>query len=111
MGLYDLMVEASKIKSVKLLLLQIPREVMEQQAATNGDVRFFELAYLEAEIKHIKKLSYQGDRECLDAAGRLGREEREAWRYARINQTVFDSVKPKSLQEIVETEVAGPMLG
>ncbi len=51
MGLYDLMVEAAKKKSVKLLLLQIPREVMEQQAAAKGDVRFFELAYLEAKIQ------------------------------------------------------------
>jgi len=51
MGLYDLMVEAAKKKGVKLLLLQIPREVMEQQAAAKGDVRFFELAYLEAEIR------------------------------------------------------------
>jgi adenine-specific DNA-methyltransferase len=51
MGLYDLMVEAAKKKGVKLVLLQIPREVMEQQAAAKGDVRFFELAYLEAEIQ------------------------------------------------------------
>lgn len=33
MGLYDLMVEMAKKKRVKLLLLQIPREVMEHQAA------------------------------------------------------------------------------
>ena len=59
MGLYDLMVEVAKKKSVKLLLLQIPREVMEQQAAAKGDVRFFELAYLEAEIKQPKKLTAQ----------------------------------------------------
>jgi DNA modification methylase len=59
MGLYDLMVEASKKKGVKLLLLQIPREVMEQQATAKGDVRFFELAYLEAEIKKPKKLTAQ----------------------------------------------------
>lgn len=59
MGLYDLMVEASKKKGVKLLLLQIPREVMEQQAAAKGDVRFFELAYLEAEMKKPKKLTAQ----------------------------------------------------
>jgi DNA modification methylase len=57
MGLYDLMVEAAKKKGVKLLLLIIPREVMEQQAAAKGDVRFFELAYLEAEIKQPKKLT------------------------------------------------------
>jgi len=59
MGLYDLMVEAAKKKGVKLLLLQIPREVMEQQAAAKGDVRFFELAYLEAKIKQPKKLTAQ----------------------------------------------------
>ena len=57
MGLYDLMVEAAKKKGVKLLLLIIPREVMEHQAAAKGDLRFFELAYLEAEIKHPKKLT------------------------------------------------------
>ena len=51
MGLYDLMVDAAKTKGVKLLLLQIPREVMEQQAADKGDVRFFELAYLEAAVE------------------------------------------------------------
>lgn len=59
MGLYDLMVEAAKKKGVKLLLLVIPREVMEQQASAKGDVRFFELAYLEAEIKQPKKLTVQ----------------------------------------------------
>jgi len=59
MGLYDLMVEAAKKKGVKLLLLQIPREVMEQQAADKGDIRFFELAYLEAKIEHPKKRTIQ----------------------------------------------------
>lgn len=59
MGLYDLMVGAARMKGVKLLLLQIPREVMEQQATSKGDVRFFELAYLEAEIKQPKKLTAQ----------------------------------------------------
>lgn len=42
--------EIAKQKGVKLLLLQIPREVMEQQAVEKGDVRFFELAYFEAKI-------------------------------------------------------------
>jgi hypothetical protein len=59
MGLYDLMVEDAKKKGVKLLLLLIPHEVMEQQATDKGDVRFFELAYLEAEIKQTKKLTAQ----------------------------------------------------
>ena len=47
--------QAAKTKGVKLVLLQIPREVMEQQAADKGDVRFFELAYLEAEIDRADK--------------------------------------------------------
>lgn len=51
--------DLAKKKGVKLLLLQIPREVMEQQAAAKGDVRFFELAYLEATIKQPKKLTAQ----------------------------------------------------
>jgi DNA modification methylase len=51
--------DLAKKKNVRLLLLQIPREVMEMQAAAKGDVRFFELAFLEAEIKHPKKLTAQ----------------------------------------------------
>ena len=50
MGRYDLMVSEAKRRGVKLLFLQIPREVMEQQAVDKGDVRFFELAHPEAEI-------------------------------------------------------------
>ena len=57
MGLYDLMVAEAKQKGVKLLLLQIPREVMEQQAVDKGDIQFFELAYLEVDIKTPKKLT------------------------------------------------------
>lgn len=57
MGLYDLVVVAAKKKGIKLLLLQIPREVMEQQATAKGEVRFFELAYLKADIKQPKKLT------------------------------------------------------
>jgi hypothetical protein len=59
MGLYNLVVDAAKKKDVRLLLLHIPREVMEHQAAATGDVRFFELAYLEAEIKQPRKLTAQ----------------------------------------------------
>ena len=57
MGLNDLMVNAAKAKGVKLLSLQIPREVMEQQATDKGDVRFFELAYLKATIQTPQKLA------------------------------------------------------
>jgi len=47
----DLMVAEAKRQGVKLLLLQIPREVMEQQAVDKGDIQFFELAYLEVKIE------------------------------------------------------------
>jgi predicted HTH transcriptional regulator len=57
MGLYDLMTVEAKKRGVELLLLQIPREVMEQQAVDKGDIRFFELAYLQVEIKTPKKLT------------------------------------------------------
>jgi adenine-specific DNA-methyltransferase len=52
-----LMHDIAKQKGIKLLLMQIPREVMEMQAAEKGDVRFFELAYLSIEIKKPKKLT------------------------------------------------------
>jgi hypothetical protein len=51
--------EIARQKGVKLLLLQIPREVMEQQAVEKGDVRFFELAYFEAKVTRPKKLTVQ----------------------------------------------------
>jgi adenine-specific DNA-methyltransferase len=57
MGVNDLMVPEAKKQGIKLLLLQIPREVMEQQAADKGDIEFFELAYLEVEIEKPKKLT------------------------------------------------------
>ena len=60
MGLQgNLVANAARRKGVRLSLLQIPREVMEAHAADNGDVRFFELAYLEAEIIKPKNLSAQ----------------------------------------------------
>jgi DNA modification methylase len=55
MGLSNLMVSEAKKRGAKLLLLQIPREVMEQQAVDKGDIQFFELAYLEVEIQPLKK--------------------------------------------------------
>jgi adenine-specific DNA-methyltransferase len=58
-GRCDLIVESARKKGVKLLLLQIPREVMEQEAVGTGDVRFFPLAYLEAEIKQPDHLTVQ----------------------------------------------------
>jgi adenine-specific DNA-methyltransferase len=57
MGVNDLMVPEAKKHGVKLVLLQIPREVMEQQAVDKGDLQFFELAYLEVDIEKSKKLT------------------------------------------------------
>lgn len=57
MGLQDLVVREAKKKDVKLLLLQIPREVMEQQAVDKGDIQFFELAYLKATVERSQGLA------------------------------------------------------
>ncbi len=57
MGLQNLVVSEAQNKGVRLLLLQIPREVMEKQATDKGDTRFFELAYLKATIGKPKKLT------------------------------------------------------
>ena len=46
-------------RGVKLVLLWIPREVMETQAADRGDVTFFELAYLDAAVRQPKRLTGQ----------------------------------------------------
>ena len=59
MGLRNLMVQEAKREGINLLLLQIPREVMEQQAADKGDVCFFELAHLRASITKPNKLTAQ----------------------------------------------------
>ena len=57
MGLQDLVVQESRREGVRVLLLQIPREVMERQATDRDDIRFFELAYLDAAIRKPKKLT------------------------------------------------------
>jgi adenine-specific DNA-methyltransferase len=54
-----LMQEEARKKGVKLILRQIPREMMEEQAVEKGDIEFFELAYLEVEVKQPKKLTAQ----------------------------------------------------
>jgi hypothetical protein len=58
-NLYDLIAKAMRKKGVKLLLLRIPREVMEIQAVAKKDVRFLELAYLKAEVKKSGNLTTQ----------------------------------------------------
>ena len=54
MGLNDLVSDDAKRQGVKVVLRQIPREVMEAEAARKGDVQFFELAYLEASVEPTK---------------------------------------------------------
>jgi DNA modification methylase len=53
MGLHDLVKEEAEKYGVKLVTLQIPREVMDisQEEAKKHDIQFFELAYLEVEPK------------------------------------------------------------
>ena len=52
-----LMHDVARARGVKLILLQIPREVMEQQTVDRNDVRFFELAYLNAIFVKPKELN------------------------------------------------------
>jgi DNA modification methylase len=51
MGMSPYIVQEAKRRGIKLLLLNIPREVMEQQAVDKGDIRFFELAHVKIDIK------------------------------------------------------------
>ena len=55
MGLHDPITGRAKQMGIKLALRQIPREIMESEAARKGQVKFFELAYLQAEIPVTKK--------------------------------------------------------
>ena len=52
-----LMHDVARRKGVRLLLLQIPREVMEEREADDGSVRFFELAYLKARVDEVDWLT------------------------------------------------------
>jgi hypothetical protein len=54
MGLHQLIVDEANKQGVNLLLLQIPREVMERRATDVGDMQFFELAHLEIQITQLK---------------------------------------------------------
>ena len=51
--------EIAKASGVRLSLLQIPRELMEEQATEAEDVHFFELAYLDAAIKRPSENSIE----------------------------------------------------
>jgi adenine-specific DNA-methyltransferase len=51
MGLHDVIEQESEKAGIKLHLLSIPREAMDKRAVDAGDIQFFELAYLETEVK------------------------------------------------------------
>lgn len=51
MGMTPYIVQEAKHRGIKLLLVTIPREVMEQQAIEKGDIQFYEVAHLEVEIE------------------------------------------------------------
>lgn len=51
MGLNEEAIKWAKGQGVKLRLLQIPREVMDKRAAESGDVKFFELDYVEVNVE------------------------------------------------------------
>jgi len=57
MGMIPYIVQEAKHRGVKLLLVTIPREVMEQQAVDKGDIQFFEVAHMEVDIN--KKKNHQ----------------------------------------------------
>lgn len=55
MGLHDPLVQQAKQShDLRLRLLNIPREVMERQAVERNDVRFFDLAHLQAGLVPVK---------------------------------------------------------
>lgn len=51
MGLHDVVEQEAAKAGIKLSLLSIPREAMDKRAVDAGDIQFFELAYLETEVK------------------------------------------------------------
>jgi adenine-specific DNA-methyltransferase len=59
MGLHDVVEKEAEKSGIKLKLLNIPREVMDRRAVDAGDVQFFELAYLETEVKKDKHFGYK----------------------------------------------------
>lgn len=51
MGLHDVVEKQAKASGIQLRLFNIPRDVMDPRAVEKGDVTFYELAYLEVEVK------------------------------------------------------------
>jgi adenine specific DNA methylase Mod len=55
MGLHDVVEKTAKESGIHLRLLSIPRDVMDPRAAEKGDIVFYELAYLEVDVKPAAK--------------------------------------------------------
>jgi len=51
MGLHDVVGNEARQRGIDLRLLSIPREVMDKRAVEAGDVHFYELAYVETEVR------------------------------------------------------------
>jgi len=51
MGLHDVVGNEARRRGIDLRLLNIPREVMDKRAVEAGDVHFYELAYVETEVR------------------------------------------------------------
>lgn len=51
MGLHDTIPETARRRGLDLRLRQIPREVMERGVADSADVRFFELAHVDMDVR------------------------------------------------------------
>jgi adenine-specific DNA-methyltransferase len=51
MGLHDVVEQEAEKAGINLTLLSIPREAMDKRAVDAGDIQFFELAFLETEVK------------------------------------------------------------
>jgi len=51
MGLHDVVGSEARRRGIDLRLLNIPREVMDRRAVEAGDVHFYELAYVETEVR------------------------------------------------------------
>lgn len=58
MGLHNVVEQEAEKAGIKLHLLSIPREAMDKRAVDAGDIQFFELAYLETDVK-ISAHGYQ----------------------------------------------------
>ena len=98
-----LMHEAAKNRGVKLILLNIPREVMEPQAAEAGDISFFELAYLHAKVEKA---------EMRMSRGGGGWSTKSCWRTSSFQTTTsYPKMCAPKLRNGRTTSITGRWIG